>query len=160
LIALSLVYPLIIFNLFGYFMKYLAMDPMGPALANLENTREEFLWLLVVLQVILLSLTFLISIFMSHRIAGPLYKLRMFLHQAAAGKMDQKLAFRKNDYFQDLVPAYNELLETVHTKIARKSEGIDQAIPIIEKAILHSSTEVRAELEAALTSLKGTRDTE
>ena len=87
LIALSFTYPLIISNLFDYLISYLALDPLGPTLANLEKTREDLLWLLVSMQVILISFTFFISIFMSHKIAGPLYKLSKLLREAAAGNL-------------------------------------------------------------------------
>src|ERR1700722_9789421 len=73
LVALSLAYPLIISGLFDYLIRYLALDPMGPAIGSLEQTREDLIWLLIMMQVVLLSLTFLISIFMSRKIAGPLY---------------------------------------------------------------------------------------
>src|SRR4051812_17389216 len=75
LIALSLVYPLIISNLFEYFMRYMALDPLGPSVQSLEQIRRDLLILIGILQIILISVTLLISIFMSHRIAGPLFKV-------------------------------------------------------------------------------------
>src|SRR5690242_13084344 len=78
LVALSFVYPFIIANLFDYFIRYMALDPMGPAMSAVLRTRHDLLSLLVIMQVIFLSLGFLISIFMAHRIAGPLYKLSKF----------------------------------------------------------------------------------
>lgn len=154
LIALSFAYPLIISNLFDYFLRYLALDPMGPALANIEKTRQELLELLLVMQVIFLSLTFLISIFMSHKIAGPLYKLRRFFAEAKEGNYSQKLTFRKRDYFQELVPAYNAMMESVVRDIGMSKRGIQEAIPHLEKAFEGAEGESKAELKIALSILK------
>jgi sensor histidine kinase YesM len=154
LIALSFVYPLIIFNLFNYLMRYLALDPLGPTIANLEKTREDLLWLLAIMELIFLSLTFLISIFMSHKIAGPLYKLKKTFQEAKAGKLNLKLSFRKRDYFQDLVQPYNEMMESIQQKIAGNSHQVELAISHILKAQSTSSLEARLELDAALNALK------
>jgi sensor histidine kinase YesM len=157
LIALSLAYPLIISNLFDYLIQYLALDPLGPALATLEKTREDLLWLLILMQAVMLTITFLISIFMSHKIAGPLYKLRRYFQEVRAGKLDQKLSFRKNDYFQELVPDYNSMMETIRHRIDVRSQGIESAISHIEKALDSSGPENKRELEAALHVLNEAR---
>ena len=49
------------------------------------------------------------GLFLSHRIAGPLYRLRMYFanEEYAQGK---KLSFRKGDFFQDIPKAINEAL--------------------------------------------------
>jgi len=154
LIALSFTYPLIISNLFDYLISYLALDPLGPTLANLEKTREDLLWLLVSMQVILISFTFFISIFMSHKIAGPLYKLSKLLREAAAGNLEQRLVFRKSDYFQELAPDYNTLMESIQKRIAQRSNGIQTAIPYLKKALSSSNLETQRELETALNLLR------
>src|SRR4051794_11435786 len=87
LILLSLAYPLIISNLFDYFVQYLANDPMGPGLAILEKTRQEIFTFLLLMQAVLLSLAFLISVFMAHKIAGPLYKLHRYFVEAKDGNI-------------------------------------------------------------------------
>ena len=104
LVALSFVYPLIVHSLFEYFVRYAMLDPTGPSIDSLQGTRKEILTLLVALQVIFLVVTFLISIFMSHRIAGPLHKLSRFFADARDGKLEQKLFFREKDHFQDSFP--------------------------------------------------------
>jgi len=58
LFALSLIYPLIIHNLFELFVRHAALDPTGPALSQLEQTRTNVFWLLVFLQLMFLGITF------------------------------------------------------------------------------------------------------
>src|SRR4051794_6835947 len=154
LIALSFAYPLIISNLFDYLVRYLALDPMGPTLSHLEEVREDILRLLLLMQGLLLALTFMISVYMSHKIAGPLFRLGKFFREAAAGNLEQRLSFRKRDYFQELAPDYNAMMTSIQNRIGRGMRGIEVAIPRIEKALLSASPEMKLELEAALLALR------
>lgn len=156
LIALTLAYPLIITNLFDYFIRYLALDPMGPALPHLEQKREEILWLLLLMQGLLLLLTFTISIYMSHKIAGPLYRLRKAFREAANGNLEQSLVFRKRDYFQELASDYSAMMASIQSKFGKGIRGIELAIPRIEKALDNASPDMKLELEAALLALRQT----
>ena len=57
------------------------------------------------------------GIFLSHKIAGPLYHLRRHMLEVARGEREDAVHFRKNDYFKDLEDAYNRQMES------RKSSG-------------------------------------
>jgi methyl-accepting chemotaxis protein len=158
LFALSLVYPLIIHNLFELFVRYAALDPTGPALSQLERTRSNVFWLLVFLQLLFLGITFLISIFMSHRIAGPLYKLSKFFADAENGNLDQDLYFRKNDHFQDLADDYNRMIAGIRGTLGKNVTTASTAITRVERALGHVDEEGRKELEEALTALREIRE--
>lgn len=162
LFALSLIYPLIIHNLFDFFVRSAALDPMGPALTRLEETRGQMLWLLVLLQLLFLGVTFLISVFMSHRIAGPLYKLRKFFEEARNGNFRQQLFFRKNDHFHELADDYNDMVQGIRTILGKNVDTASAAISRIEKALvqLEPATQAtgRKELEEALAALREIRE--
>ncbi len=154
LIALSFAYPLIISNLFDYFIRYMALDPSGPALSTLESARSDLLWLLVLMQIVLILLTFLISIFMSHKIAGPLYRLDKYFKDVKAGHLGEPVRFRKSDYFQELAADCSTMIEDLRYKFAKGKNGIQVAIPRIENAIKNSSSEVQKDLQVALDALR------
>jgi len=154
LFALSLIYPLIIHNLFELFVRHAALDPTGPALSQLEQTRTNVFWLLVFLQLMFLGITFLISIFMSHRIAGPLYKLHKFFADAEKGNLNQDLYFRKNDHFQDLAEDYNRMISGIRVILAKNVSSSSAAVARIERALPHVDEQGRKELEEALTALR------
>jgi len=120
---------------------------MGPGLATLERTRQDIFTLLLLMQAVLLGVAFFISIFMSHKIAGPIYKLRKFFLEAKAGNIEQELRFRKKDYFMELVPAYNEMMESIRNRLGRKQQGIDVAIQNLEKALKQVNPEIRREFK-------------
>jgi sensor histidine kinase YesM len=134
LFALSIVYPLIIYSLFNYFLRYLSLDPNGPSLVGLQDVKGQIVWLLVVFQLVFLVVTFLISIFVSHRIAGPLYKLRRFFNEAKAGQMGQTLRFRKKDHFQNVAAEYNEMMVEIRAKFDGSRQALNGAIELLEKA--------------------------
>lgn len=110
ILALSLVFPLIIYGLFDTFMMYAAMDPMGPTAESIRQMRSEVIWMLIIMEIVFIGITFIISIFISHRIAGPLHKLQKSMEEAAAGRLEQKISFRKHDYFPELASSFNRLL--------------------------------------------------
>ena len=117
--ALSMVYPIIIYNLFEYFFK-LSQNPT-PTLSltadKIRSIENQVLFLLGILQLLFLAITFMLSIFLSHRIAGPLYKLRRSMEEIARGNFDLRITFRKNDHFMELQETFNEMVQ--HLSIRR-----------------------------------------
>lgn len=65
-----------------------------------------FIGLAVVNFVILLFIGFIIS----HRIAGPIFKIKKFIENPSK---DAELHLRQNDFFQDLIPALNSLKDKI-----------------------------------------------
>jgi len=53
-----------------------------------------------------------VGLWISHRVAGPIYRMRRHLQEAAAGRAPKPIRFRQGDYFQELADAYNEELIT------------------------------------------------
>ena len=51
------------------------------------------------------------SIYLSLKVAGPIYRMRSDLDAMVKGKDPHSIRFRKYDYFQDLSKSFNEFLE-------------------------------------------------
>ena len=118
--ALSMVYPIIIYNVFEYFLQL--MQQSGDT-AHLSLTTEKIkavenqvLMLLGVLQLLFLGITFMLSIFLSHRIAGPLHKLRRSMEEVSRGNLDLRITFRKNDHFTELQDTFNDMIQHLSIK--------------------------------------------
>lgn len=154
LIVLSFAYPLIIANVFDNFLQYLAQDPMMPSIKRLQDTRNEVLTLLALMEVTLIGITFLISIFMSHKIAGPLYKLTKTLREGKEGHVVENLRFRKKDYFQEIVPEYNGFVDYINKRLTYQSQRAQMAASLIEKVMPTATSEAQKELAHALELLK------
>lgn len=116
--ALSMIYPIIIYNIFEYFLK-IASSPTHVTLTveKVRAVENQVLFLLGILQMLFLGITFMLSIFLSHRIAGPLYKLRRSMEEVAKGNFDLRINFRKNDHFIEMQDTFNDMIQ--HLSIRR-----------------------------------------
>ncbi|MEK6577981.1 MAG: methyl-accepting chemotaxis protein [Bdellovibrionota bacterium] len=154
LFALSLVYPLIIYNLFLFFLRYIITDPHSAAGENLIQMRQEVMVLLVTLQVIFLAVTFLLSMFTSHRIAGPLHKLKNHFRLVKTGALDQDVRFRKRDHFGDVADGFNEMVHGLRNIAEKRNQSIRAAMDILILAKEKTKGDALSEIDRALLSLK------
>jgi nitrogen fixation/metabolism regulation signal transduction histidine kinase len=153
-LALCFIYPLIVANLFDYFARYIAMDPTHSDIGTLYATRKSVVSLLVVTEGVFILLTFLLSLFMSHRIAGPIYKLRRNFGELSKGGFDRKLYFRKKDYFPELADDFNQMVRNIREREIRENEILATAASRIESAMKSASESAKSELETALISIR------
>ena len=158
-LGLSLIYPLIIYSLFDYFMRFAAVDSYGPTLVALYRVRSQILILLALLELLVLGVLVGLSFILSHRIAGPLYKLQNAFNEVRKGNYKGTLTFRKYDHFKELAKDYNAMLEAVRNQTgkgqtAKSSEALSAAISHTESALGHVKGEGRHDLEKALAALR------
>lgn len=158
LFALSLIYPALISSLFDFFLKYAAMDPNGPTMSALTRTRSELLTIVILLQLVFLLVTVLISLFLSHRIAGPIYKLKMFLTKAKEGDLRSRLQFRKADHFMEVAGLYNEMTDGLTDLIEQDRSRIAQAIQTLERTGNQVPSDGKKAFEEALNLLRAARE--
>lgn len=106
-----MIYPIIIYNVFEYFLKILSAPHDVLTVEKVQHVESQVVAVLGALQMIFLLITFLLSIFLSHRIAGPLYKLRRAIEEVSRGNFDQRISFRKNDHFTELQDSFNDMVQ-------------------------------------------------
>jgi hypothetical protein len=75
----------------------------------------------IVASLVIIVFISLSAIVFSHRIAGPLYKLRKHLEAVAMNPIPMQIRFRKTDFFQELPPAYNAAAAALYAKGAKSS---------------------------------------
>ncbi len=111
-----MIYPIIIYSIFEYFLNILQSGQVINAVVDVEKVKtlqNQMLLLLGVLQLLVLSITFILSLFLSHRIAGPLYKLRKSMDELGKGNLDLRITFRKNDHFVELQDTFNDMVQNL-----------------------------------------------
>jgi len=64
------------------------------------------------------------SLYFSHRIAGPIYRLQKHLKGLSEGKVVSPLKFRKSDFFQQLANNFNQFIENIEQKAADNSNNV------------------------------------
>lgn len=79
---------------------------------GMSGAKDQLLKLLLSIQGIFLVLCFIITIFVSHKIAGPIYRTKILLKEMIARKRYFTISFRTSDYFQEFTTIFNEFIET------------------------------------------------
>lgn len=73
------------------------------ASAEIEVLKNHATKLLILWEAAFVLITFITCIIMTHRIAGPVYKLKRYLTNMRNGVIDGKLSFRSGDYLLSLI---------------------------------------------------------
>jgi len=75
----------------------------------------------------------ILSIFVSHKIAGPVYRLEETTRVIASGDLTCKIHLRHGDELQDLQEAFNKMSESLCRMVAKDREIIDKLIATGER---------------------------
>ena len=158
LLPLSLLAPAIYYNKYEYLIKYAKDHSILEMVDLLEKQRSLVTGELILVQAVLMVITFLISLYMSHKIAGPLHKLHTAFSRAKKGHFTEGLRFRTSDHFQELSEDFNDMVSTVRGMVDQNVETVSTAIARIETAMADTQGKGKEELEQALTELRKIRE--
>ena len=119
---------------------------------------NEQLWLPLIAVFLLLTVH---SLFVSHRIAGPLYRFKMVFKAMAEGDLAIRANIRKHDYLHPHAKALNEMIEALETKVRgledhalRLKEGADQLKETVGSG---TKTEIQKAAEQVVSRVEGLR---
>ena len=79
---------------------------------NLALIQHAITYKLFIRSLLLLFAIAIISVFISHRVAGPVYKFERIIEDLAQGKDVEEFKLRKRDEFYELALAINNLIKT------------------------------------------------
>ncbi|MBI4375194.1 MAG: hypothetical protein HY549_01970 [Elusimicrobia bacterium] len=110
-IALGLVW-LQDWRLEGEYLFVSHQDAAQPVIMAPTNVgvMEIVLPALVIALALNLAISLFAGLYYSHRLAGPIYRIRRALQEAQEGKPVPPIVLRKNDQFKDLAEDINRLL--------------------------------------------------
>lgn len=119
---------------------------------------NEQMWLPLVAVFLLLTVH---SLFVSHRLCGPLYRFRAVFKALAEGNLEIRANIRKHDYLHGEAQAINEMIELLQTRI----RGLDDQIVLLgagadqlKEAMKSGPTaEAQRALESVASRLEGLR---
>ena len=100
--------------------------------------------------------TIIIVLFMSHRIAGPLYKLEDSLERMANGDMSFDIYFRKGDEAKKLAEIFNMTSQRLNNLVSDVKQEVARLDPAINeiKALAEKSPAERKALKEAIEKLE------
>lgn len=152
--TLSAVFPMILMRLFEFFGVVTQAHCRPDAAQVLEVVRSDTFSLLMSFLAVFVLVVILTSLFMSHRIAGPLYKLGLAMDRVIGGDFGSALEFRKHDHFQETAAHFNRMMGSVRSALVGSRDSLKSAISRIENAMEHADEEGRTQLKGALDELR------
>ncbi len=83
-----------------------------------------------------------VTIKMSHRVAGPLYRFRLAFAQIAAGDLTATVTTRQHDYLRDEATALQQMVVELRNRVQRAKAAVRSAnVPAAEAALAEFRTE-------------------
>ena len=87
-------------------------DPSKTIAEHMESAAKQYALFFIVMLTLLPAFV-LDTIRLSHRFAGPIYRLRQTFRTVAAGKAFQPIRFRNGDFWKDIAGEFNEMMEAL-----------------------------------------------
>ncbi|MBF0522023.1 MAG: HAMP domain-containing protein [Candidatus Omnitrophica bacterium] len=96
---------------------------------QIKSTSDFILPLLVLSSLVAIMIagtaTIILTLFISHRIAGPLYRLEKDLAEVSQGNLAMSFHVRKKDELKDLAKALNQMVLSLRTRILEIKKEVD-----------------------------------
>ena len=150
-----------------YQQKSFAVDSIASDLkaldAGLTNVVDEFhadnLELVYKMVGAGLGLVLVLSIYllmMTHKVAGPLYKVSMYFDRMAAGKLGTVTPLRRGDMLQDFFAAFRDMHLAVRSRFIGDAEAMSRALAGLRSSgnLADYRGDQRAKLDDALDALE------
>lgn len=102
---------------------------------NMKLAQNDLLIFLGIIQFIFISMVFILFIFLTHKIAGPMHKLKNHLAKIREGEPITPLSFRDGDHFHDVAEEISLFLETVTFNQERDFHYLDEVALYIENLV-------------------------
>jgi len=80
----------------------------------LNEQQRSMDWVFLVTAIVVAVFIIAYGLFLSHRVAGPLYRMNKHLTENRAKKASHDLKFRKGDYFPELAENFNDYVKELN----------------------------------------------
>jgi methyl-accepting chemotaxis protein len=97
-----------------------------------------------------------VSIFISHEVAGPLIHLEKSMSKIAEGDLTERVALRKGDEFKEIAVAFNSMIDEIKLKMVTDREHLQRIIFKLEdmKNKIGQGVAKKEEIDALTNELK------
>ncbi len=87
---------------------------------------------LITLGIICVAAIF-VTLYISHRIAGPMFRFETDLKKIESGDLCLKINLRQKDQFSEMAAALNNMTKGLHRKISRLDAELDNALSTLDE---------------------------
>jgi methyl-accepting chemotaxis protein len=101
---------------------------------QLVRQQQKMLVALVGALAFLVIVIGLCGIWFTHKISGPVYKMKLLLRQVGDGKLVFQGSLRKGDELQDFFEAFSSMVEKLRDRQAKEVAQLDQALRMAGEA--------------------------
>jgi sensor histidine kinase YesM len=96
--------------------------------AALVHQQHSMLYTLVGALAVMVFMIGVLGIFITHKVAGPIYKMKLLLRQVADGKLKVAARLRKGDELQDFFDVFAHMVDKLRERQMREVDELDSAI--------------------------------
>jgi len=120
-----------------------------------ENNKQLLLKLIILLLALCVA-----TIFLTHKIAGPLFRLKKTFDAVSAGNLTARLHFRKGDHIQEISPDFNEMISSLDYSYAKCKAYTGRLWEELDRLEVSSEAieEAKQELQKELNRYKATNE--
>jgi methyl-accepting chemotaxis protein len=112
----------------------------------LVRQQQKMLVALVGALALLVALIGLCGVWFTHKIAGPVYKMKMLLRQVGDGKLVFQGSLRKGDELQDFFEAFASMVDKLRDRQAKEVAQLDAALRMANEAGASQESLAKVEL--------------
>ena len=132
--------------------KHAALGAQG---AKTRSQQRTMMLSLIAGLTLLVLLIGLLGIYFTHKVVGPIYKMKMLLRQVGDGKLNFQGKLRKGDELQDFFEVFAAMVEKLKARQSREVEELEAAMKEAQAtgasdAAIAKIAKVRDEMRAAL----------
>ena len=92
-----------------------------------EYVRQSLDTLFIVTLIVTMAILSIGGILLSHKVAGPLYRLKRHMLDVAYGKTLRETGFRSGDFFHELADSFNKVIAR-HKEEVEKNQRLLKAV--------------------------------
>jgi nitrogen fixation/metabolism regulation signal transduction histidine kinase len=96
--------------------------------ASLLHQQKVMAWSLIGGLSLLVVIMGFLGIYVTHKIAGPIYKMKQLLGQVGTGKLNFRGGLRKGDELQHFFEAFQKMVDQLKARQANEVEQLDAAL--------------------------------
>ena len=121
------------------------------AVANQFLSLHSRIWPAVLILFVLLSAH---SVFVSHRIAGPLYRFRKVMKTVASGDLSIRFTLRKKDYLVKEADLFAEMIAVLRDKVGSLKDHCSELEVLVEEVRMAADSGSADEIQSRLERLR------
>ena len=106
------IFPLSVYDLFE---KIITAQPYRAA--EIKDQRFMMMSIVILIQLLIVSILFIFTVFLTHKTAGPIYKVISYFRDVRDGNGFKQIYFRDGDHFPELAEEVNLLSEYLGEKV-------------------------------------------